>query len=541
MTFDFGTPIDPATGLPEEPTTWVALGGAYPGVTHQGYVGDGYLEWADAPGDGAAMVTIDSEYAGVLPMTIRYAAGLHTTPRGLDQGDRSLTLQVAQTNHQSAVFFAEMLVPNVMDPWANWGEQIVHIPVAAGANVLSAIVDDHDLGFVNLDEFRWDRCGAVVTANEPPKLSSVTDQLEQADAPIDIRFQITDDGPLTSLTVQALGLPPELSVVPINVSTGEWAIVGDAGPAYNEYQITIVVTDAGAPQLSGSGGFLLVTDHFGQSPVAGQLVFTEVLYRQGTDFLDEAIEIRNLGPGNVDLDQYRLVDHHLFVDPPDAGSLNYRFDSVDEYLDRGTILQVGQRAFITMAHPEDVDMTVPAPCVPGVGCVDISVNLGSFELTNADLQFPAVPSGTGQANSWSLNNAGDGVWLLDKQGDLVAYVAWGSYGQPGSALGAAPSHHHNIWNADYQPDLLGTPATHSISLATDGPNAGLSACWEHNATGQAIARNAAGPPDPCPDPKAVTVRDGPVQNVDYAPPNPPVDLSGLFPGRSTSLGMPNIQ
>lgn len=524
---------------PLPPTDYALLGGSYPGTAHLGFTGNGYLEWNDDYGDGAAMITIDSEYAGLLPVTIRYAAGQHRDDRNLDIGDRTMSTFVGGARLTSVVF-PELLVPDTVETWRNYDEVVTTLPVVAGSNTLWIVVDELDMGHVNLDVLRWDRCGAIASPNEAPKISTVPDQITGFDMPVDIRFFVEDPNIGDAVSVAAAGLPPELSLVQIDAATGEWAIQGMSGPAAHSYPITLVASDDASPSLSSSSPFILHVDHFALSPLAGQLVFTEVVYRQGTDITDEAIEIKYIGPSSIrlDLEGIRVVDRNIHLDPVDAIDIDYRFvDSTDDF-GVTTELFTNERVLLTMANPLDYDIFVPNP-LP-VGPPGVMYNLGSTPLSDATLQFASVPPGLPNSNrARALANPGDGVWLLDGQDRLIGYVAWGNPAGV-NELGVPPAAIHDVWDPSYQTQLLGTAQAQSISLATDGADSQLSACWEHNGSGSAIARDGNGPsPLRCPDPKGVTVNDDPIRSVNV-PGLGVVDLIGLFPGRNTSLGAPNI-
>jgi len=109
-------------------------------------------------------------------------------------------------------------------------------------------------------------------------------------------------------------------------------------------------------------------------------------------------------------------------------------------------------------------------------------NTNQFNCTVIGIAIgPAVVNITGGPTFAFLDNTGDDVFLLDQQGRLVDYVAYGN----GPSSDVAPTTDVAVWNDTDQMRIgeIGILNPASISLATTNP-AGLdtATCWEVSGT-----------------------------------------------------------
>lgn len=283
-----------------------------------------------------------------------------------------------------------------------------------------------------------------------------------------VEFDVSDMNAGDMLTVT--GSPPAgINIIQIGPTT--WALSGTLAAGLDgSYSFDLTVTDDGSPPLSASTTATIIVGPYALSPLAGKLVVTEVLYHQSdtSTQYDEFIEVRNIGGSAVNLAGLRIVDANLIEDGPDpeplaASNLDATLGSVDMD-DKTSSLQPGRRAVLWVRDPAQFGENHLTPAQL------------HYDLQRSFLPLPA------------LDNAGDDVWILDANGRLVAYVAWGNSGQ--GQLGTPPRQQLGIWEPRNQGplnDLNNLRVGESIALATDGANAFDSACWEENGRGTATA------------------------------------------------------
>ncbi|MEH2153920.1 lamin tail domain-containing protein [Nostoc sp.] len=196
---------------------------------------------------------------------------------------------------------------------------------------------------------------------------------------------------------------------------------------------------------------IIPTTSYQVSPLAGQVIINEVLYKETgttTDTNDEFIELYNASTSPVDLSGVRLTDSNVIVGSSDAaGGFHYTFPS-------GTTLQPGKYAVIWIGN-----------------------NNANHQATGAAFQ-----AWLGQTPK--LNNSGDDVWLYDNQNKIVDYIAYGA----GSEVNTPPPTALNLWDNTYQSSLAGANSGQSISLTPNGKDTNVSACWEATTSGNSSTR-----------------------------------------------------
>ena len=201
----------------------------------------------------------------------------------------------------------------------------------------------------------------------------------------------------------------------------------------------------------------LTVNPFPISPLAGDLIINEVLYRQtgsGASGNDEFIELFNASGNAIDLTNFQLVDGNLLAtDNPDAddgiesingSSKSYTFGDAGVQTSGSLILPPGGYAIVWIGSQDNI-------------------------LRNAaGASFQAWLN-----QSPKLNHQGDDIWLFDSNTDLIDYVAYGV----NNAINTRPDSWAQ-WDSTHEDKLDGAPTGQSISLTPNGTDGNTSACWE---------------------------------------------------------------
>ena len=201
----------------------------------------------------------------------------------------------------------------------------------------------------------------------------------------------------------------------------------------------------------------LTVNPFPISPLAGDLIINEVLYRQtgsGASGNDEFIELFNASGSSIDLTGLQLVDGNLLATGnPNAddgnGSINgstkaYTFGDASIQTSGSLVLPPGGYAVVWIGSQDNT-------------------------LRNAaGASFQAWLNQTPK-----LNNSGDDIWLFDTNTELIDYVAYGV----NNAINARPDSWAQ-WDSTHENQLDGAPRGQSISLTPNGIDGNTSACWE---------------------------------------------------------------
>ncbi|MEO1431820.1 MAG: lamin tail domain-containing protein [Cyanobacteria bacterium J06633_8] len=189
------------------------------------------------------------------------------------------------------------------------------------------------------------------------------------------------------------------------------------------------------------------------SPSAGNIIINEVLYNETGNSAatnDEFIEIFNASTSPVDISGWQLMDGNILANDTDnTGSITG--NSSPYLFPNGTILQPGEYAVIWIGD-----------------------NTPDHQATTATFQ-------NWLEKSPKINNSGEDVWLYDKDGKIVDYIAYGS----GTAINTPLPTSLNQWDDTHQTALAGASDGESISLAKNGVDSNTSTCWEHTTSGNA--------------------------------------------------------
>lgn len=518
------------------------------------FEGTGLVEFGNNDGNGIGGYSVTNQTAvpHVATAVFRYAAGYYDVAGVVGPADRTLTARLTDSTGavtETDVVFAQLGSTPGVAPfgWEVWGDQTFSFLVAPGETVdLELVLDSArgNTGGVNIDWIEISSC--VASTNLQPKIEVIDDVEIWSNGTVDITFEVADPNAGDTLTVRAVGLPAGLTLT--KVGGNKWQISGTPGPGFAEYPITLMVTDDGSPALSATSALTITVDWFDRSPWADRIVFTEVvkvidpapssgdatiqsplgpIKAPATGNIpDENIEIRNIWTnGNIDLEDWKLYNYHpgLGPDPGQTDAFNYTFPP-DGYFGEPH-LTPGGRALITVRDPSDFSGSASA-----LGTTT-TYNLGTDPWTDTqDQQFALL--GPGEQYDL-LNDLAAHLWLMDPSGRLAAYVAWGTAGQ-GSLLTEGPAAVHNLWDDQKQASLSGGAPAQSIALATDGPEAWNSACWEFNTSTTVINSGN------CSAPSAATVNNDPVRTVEFPTGSGAIhDFSDVFPSRNTSIGAAN--
>ena len=201
----------------------------------------------------------------------------------------------------------------------------------------------------------------------------------------------------------------------------------------------------------------LIVNPFPVSPLAGDLIINEVLYRQtgsGATGNDEFIELYNASGSAIDLTGLQLVDGNLLAaGNPNAddgtGSINastkaYTFGDAGVQTSGSLVLPAGGYAVVWIGSQDNLQRNAAG---------------ASFQAW-----LNKAPK---------LNNSGDDIWLFDTNTELVDYVAYGR----NNAINARPESWAQ-WDNNHEDKLDGAPEGQSISLTPNGTDGNTSACWE---------------------------------------------------------------
>ncbi|MDJ0567935.1 MAG: lamin tail domain-containing protein [Pleurocapsa sp. MO_192.B19] len=240
--------------------------------------------------------------------------------------------------------------------------------------------------------------------------------------------------------------------------------VGAAGDTYARFRLTTdsSINDTTPGGVASDGE---VEDHQiaiadpSLSPLAGQLIINEVLFRQtntGAPGNDEFIELHNPTNSPVDISDWQLIDGNLVVNDTDGiGSING--NSSPFVFPAGTIVNPGDYVVVWIGD-ETADK----------------------QADDAAFQFYL-----GQAPK--LRDRGDDVWLYDPQTRIVDYIAYGSNNTTSQAINTPPDISLNLWNDTYQDSLRSVTNGQSISLTPNGQDGNASGCWERTTSNDANA------------------------------------------------------
>jgi len=256
---------------------------------------------------------------------------------------------------------------------------------------------------------------------------------------IQVSYTGPESGTLTTSSLGAYAKGLDLGTYTVSVTVPSWAYVTTGNATQTLTLQPYVMTTAQPVGLA-----------YQVSPVAGQVVINEVLYRQRTGQVDEFVEIYNNGPTSVDLSGFRLMDGNLILGVLD-GSGSITGSNTPFTFPAGTVLGPGEYLVVW------VGASSPDNTAPG-----------------AKYNFYLNQSAS------KLNDTGDDLWLYDPSLRIVDYVAWGSF----------PENYYprTLWDATYQASLAGAGPGQSISLTPNGQDTNTSACWEPTTSGQASSR-----------------------------------------------------
>ncbi len=216
-----------------------------------------------------------------------------------------------------------------------------------------------------------------------------------------------------------------------------------------------VVLDDGNGNTHTVNVSISTLSRFGLSPHFGEIIINEVDWSStGAEF----IELLNVSGGQVNIANWTISDYAFGVDPADASSVVGTLPST------ATAFDNGQRVLF-WPH------TSPDAQVAGI---EFEGNQGLNRLRRSD-----------------------DVWLLDENGRIVAYMAWGTDAvQDGDNEigGRPPITSWGLWDTAHEADLGSGPAVNqgqSIAVAIENAaSSQSSACWEASTTGDAGARCA---------------------------------------------------
>lgn len=222
----------------------------------------------------------------------------------------------------------------------------------------------------------------------------------------------------------------------------------------------------------------LIVELLPVSPLAGNLVINEVLYR-GTNgsasVNNEFIELYNASDTNIDLTGLQIIDGNLLAtgnpnaDDSSSGSINggnksYTFGDV-------TVTSSGS----LILEPDDYAV--------------IWIGSDSNPLHNAtQATFQAWLN-----KNPRLNNTGDDLWLYDAETKIIDYIAYGRNTNSSTGINARPDSETGMWEQwdnTYETSLDEIDIGQSISLTPNGIDGNTSACWEKTAITDTDANSA---------------------------------------------------
>lgn len=353
------------------------------------------------------------------------------------------------------------------------GTQVIYSPPSAnfsGADSFTYQADDGDPG---LSPVPGSVTITVDPVNDPPTVSSHPHQNMVAGEAYSLEISATDvEGDNLSFNVDpGTPLPSGLSLTP-GASPGLATIGGtlQAGTEGQTWNVDIIVTDDGSPAPKSSTISLTMSSHqFIMSPLAGDLVISEVLFHQSgyaNPFpnlpVDEFVEFWNVSSDPISLDGMRVVDYNLRQGSADALSM-------DASLTASTpvVLAPGERAVLWMFRPGSLTNNVTVPA-------------------GANLWLDPAPTFP------LLDNQGDEIWLLDDQNRIIDFVRWGDPADPSAAISDDPPAEWGLWDDTDQVDLMNVPPGQSIALPDNVFGTNSASCWEHSASGDAATNGCLG-------------------------------------------------
>ena len=192
---------------------------------------------------------------------------------------------------------------------------------------------------------------------------------------------------------------------------------------------------------------------FGLSPRFGEIIISEVRWTSHPQF----IELVNVHDQPVDVSNWIIADYAYGIDPADTNSIN-----ITPIPANPAGLDPGQRVLFWVG-------TQPDPDSAGI----------EFEAGNTNLAL----------------GASDDIWVLDENGRIVAYMAWGSdtIQDDNNAIGDRPPiAAWGLWDTTFESSLgsgPGVAVSESIAVSIESAAASRnSACWEATTSGDAAAR-----------------------------------------------------
>ena len=363
-------------------------------------------------------------------------------------GVASVAVAANDTDPDGDLDRATISLVDVPDGGAGWSVSGAHVVYHAA----SAGPGDHTAAYEICDPTGLcDRAGVTVTVtpdpNRAPEIAPIEPVHTAVGMPVRIELAAVDpdDDPLTWT---ARNLPDGLRITSDGVVHGE--LTDDVAPGEHTFDVTV----SDGRRSTTEAVQLLVARHRA-SPHRGHLFFSEVRYAGTTRHDDgddsaqgEFVEIVNGGDVAIDVTAMVLRDT---LDAPVPGAIVMAFDDEDTR-GRASVLGPGERAVVWIGR---------SPRDAGSG----------------DLLF--VEASHGRVDV--LHHGGEDLWLFDRQGHLVDYVAWGS-GHHILATPPGPA----FFDDGARDGLAAALPGQSISLATPvfAPHAD---CWEHTTSGTAGA------------------------------------------------------
>lgn len=205
---------------------------------------------------------------------------------------------------------------------------------------------------------------------------------------------------------------------------------------------------------------------FALSPHMGSLIINEVLWSSNHDHptdphIDGFIELKNVSATAVNLRDWIVSDVEATGGVTESNMLPTAPIATD------TVLQPGQSVALWEGSSSDWVVGTEA-------AINLYANLTSPALTNSD-----------------------DVWVFDDNGEIVAYLAWGTEGSGSDEIGDRPPiTAFGMWDTTHEPSLgAALIRGQSIALTPDGSANAVtnSACWEPTTSGDADGRCAHSP------------------------------------------------
>lgn len=204
-----------------------------------------------------------------------------------------------------------------------------------------------------------------------------------------------------------------------------------------------------------------VSDPYVISPLAGQVIINEVLYRQTSTSKarnDEFIELYNASNSAIDLGGLKLIDGNLLANALDGPTGSITGNTSPYIFPPNTIVPAGEYVVIWIGEQ------TPDKDVSGSAGVAFQAWLG---------------------NAPKLRDNAEDIWLYDDQNRIIDYIAYGQNQGTAQAVIVPPPESLGLWDTTYQVALRGADNGQSISLTPNGQDGNTSACWEHTTSGNA--------------------------------------------------------